>query len=323
MNLISKNKIKIISDFRSDLEMFNLNKKNLDIIKKNFKSDVTIKFLDLKKIKKKYDADIYWGTRINNEIINRIENLKWIHFGSVGVDKINLELVKNRKIKVTNSRGINTDAMINLIIYYLIDTSRKLNFLTKKNKRSNYETLFSNCKDLSKQKICILGYGRISKKMEKNLNLLNINYRYFSRRIFNSKKIINEKNFIKLLPNFDTIINLLKADKKNINFLNMKLFKKMKKEINLILVGRIKTVNLKDLYSFLLKNNRSTCYIDGISTEENYHLFNKINKLENVFISPHIGGYFKDYWNIQTNLFQRNLSLYLNKKRLINEVKNI
>ncbi len=323
MNLISKNKIKILSDFRSDLEMFNLSKKNLNIIKKNFKSEITIQFLNLKKIKKKYDADIYWGTRINNEIINRIENLKWIHFGSVGVDKINLELTKSRKIKVTNSKGVNTDVMINLIIYYLIDTSRKLNFLTKKTKRSNYETLFSNCKDLPKQKICILGYGRISKKIEKNLNLLNINYKYFSRRIFNSKKIINEKNFIKSLHNFDTIINLLKADKKNINFLNMNLFKKMKKEINLILVGRITTVNLKDLYSFLSENKRSTCYIDGISTEENYHLFNKINKLENVFISPHIGGYFKDYWNIQTSLFQRNLFLYLNKKRLINEVRNI
>ena len=188
MNLISKNKIKILSDFRSDLEMFNLSKKNLNIIKKNFKSEITIQFLNLKKIKKKYDADIYWGTRINNEIINRIENLKWIHFGSVGVDKINLELTKSRKIKVTNSKGVNTDVMINLIIYYLIDTSRKLNFLTKKTKRSNYETLFSNCKDLPKQKICILGYGRISKKIEKNLNLLNINYKYFSRRIFNSKK---------------------------------------------------------------------------------------------------------------------------------------
>lgn len=323
MSLILKNKIKILSDFRSDLEMFNLDKKNLDIIKKNFKGDITIQFLDLKKIKKKYDADIYWGTRINNEIINRIENLKWIHFGSVGVDKINLELTKSRKIKVTNSKGVNTDAMINLIIYYLIDTSRKLIFLTKKNKRSNYETLFSNCKDLSKQKICILGYGRISKKIEKYLNSLNINYHYFSRRVFNSKKIINEKNFIKSLHNFDTIINLLKVDKKNINFLSTNLFKKMKKEINLILVGRIATVNLKDLYSFLSQNKKSTCYIDGISTEENYHLFNKINRLENVFVSPHIGGYFKEYWSMQRNLFQKNLSLYINRKRLINEVRNI
>ena len=323
MSLISKNKIKVLTDFRSNLEMFNLDNKNLDMIKKNFNGDVIIEFLDLKKIKKNYDADIYWGTRINNDIINRITNLKWIHFGSVGVDKIDLEFAKRNNIKVTNSKGINTDAMINLIIYYLIDTSKKITFLKKENSRIDYEKLFSNCKDLSKQKICILGYGRISKKLEKYLNLSNINYYYFSRRVFNSKKIINEKDFLKSLHNFDTIINLLKADKKNINFLNMKLFKKMKIAINLILVGRISTINLKDLHIFLSQNKKSYCYIDGIPTEENYHLFNKINKLKNVFTSPHIGGYFKEYWNMQNNLFQRNLFLYLNKKKLINEITNL
>ena len=323
MSLTSKNKIKILTDFKSNLEMFNLDNKNLDMIKKNFNRDIIIKFLDLKKIKKKYNADIYWGTRINNDIINRIQNLKWIHFGSVGVDKIDLEFTKRNKIKVTNSKGINTDAMINLIIYYLIDTSKKIIFLKKENSRIDYERLFSNCKDLSKQKICILGYGRISKKIEKYLNLLNINYCYFSRRIFNSKKIINEKNFIKSLNNFDTIINLLKVDKKNINFLNMKLFKKMKKDINLILVGRLSTISLKDLHIFLSQNKKSNCYIDGIPTDENYLLFNKINKLKNVFTSPHIGGYFKEYWKMQISLFQRNLFLYLNKKKLINEITNL
>ena len=103
----------------------------------------------------------------------------------------------------------------------------------------------------------------------------------------------------------------------------MKLFKKMKKDINLILVGRLSTINLKDLHIFLSQNKKSTCYIDGISTGENYLLFNKINKLKNVFTSPHIGGYFKEYWKMQISLFQRNLFLYLNKKKLINEITNL
>jgi len=52
MSLISKNKIKILTDFKSNLEMFNLDNKNLDMIKKNFNGNVIIEFLDLKKIKK-------------------------------------------------------------------------------------------------------------------------------------------------------------------------------------------------------------------------------------------------------------------------------
>ena len=323
MNLVLKNKIKILTDFKSPLEMFNLDKKNILEIKKKFKGNIAFELIDIKKLKKIYDADIYWGTRINNKIINRITNLKWIHFGSVGVDKIDLENAKKRKIIITNSKKINTDAMANLIIYYLIDTSKKIIFLNKKKTRNDYESLFLNCKDLSKQKICILGYGQISKKIKNYLKYLNINYCYFSRRFLNSKKIINEKKFINTLNNFDTIINLLKSDKKNLNFLNMKLFKKMKKNINLILVGRIATVDMKDLYKFLSQNKKSNCYIDAIPTSGNNHLFKKLNDLHNVFISPHIGGYFREYWNLQMNLFQRNLILYMNKKKLINQIKNI
>ena len=132
MNLISKNKIKILTDFKSNLEMFNLTRKNLNIISKRFKKDISIEFLDLKKIKKKYDADIYWGTRMNAKIIDKMKNLKWIHFGSVGVDKINIKNEKRKKIRVTNSKGINTEVMVNLIIYYLIDTSKKLIFFPPK-----------------------------------------------------------------------------------------------------------------------------------------------------------------------------------------------
>ena len=321
MNLVLKNKIRVLTDFKSTFEMFNLNKKNIFEIKRKFKNNISLEFINLKKLKKKYNSEIYWGTRINDKIIKRITNLKWIHFGSVGVDKIDLDVAKKRKIKITNSKGINTDAMVNLIVYYLIDTSKKIIFLGKKKNRNDYESLFLNCKDLSKQKICILGYGQISKKIKNYLNHSDINYCYFSRRAFNSKKIINEKKFINTIHNFDTIINLLKSDKKNLNFLNMKLFKKMKKDVNLILVGRITTVDMKDLYTFLSKNKKSNCYIDAIPTNENFHLFNKINDLQNVFISPHIGGYFREYWNLQMNLFQRNLTLYLNKKKLINQIK--
>ena len=198
MNLNSKKKIKILTDFKSKLEMFNLNKKYLDQIKKNFSKNINVEFINLNKIKKKYDAEIYWGTRINNEIINKIKNLKWIHFGSVGIDKINIDLVKKRKIIITNSKGINTDVMVNLIIFYLIDTSKKLIFSNKKNNRSKYEHLFSNCKDLSKQKVCILGHGDISKKIENYLKFLNVGYKYFSSRKSSLNKIINKKELKKI-----------------------------------------------------------------------------------------------------------------------------
>ena len=54
MNLIlNNNKIKILIDFKSKLEMFNLDKKKLLIFKK-INSNLVFEFIDINKLKKKY-----------------------------------------------------------------------------------------------------------------------------------------------------------------------------------------------------------------------------------------------------------------------------
>ena len=69
---------------------------------------------------------------------------------------------------------------------------------------------------------------------------------------------MEKKKFLKNIGKFDIIINLLKSENKNENFLNQELFKRMKKNVDLILVGRLKTVNLKDLNNFMLRTRTLT-----------------------------------------------------------------
>ena len=210
--------------------------------------------------------------------------------------------------------------MVNLITLYLIDTSRRQLFFKFKTKsKKKYEKLFKNSKDLSEQKICILGYGKISKQLSNVLDLLNVKHHFYSSRKFKSKRIINNKDLLKNLGSYDTIINLLSGEKKNINFINSTRFKKMKKDINLILVGRTNSVNLGFIYQFL-KNKNSSCYIDALPSSKNNNIFNKVTNLKNVHHSPHIGGYFRRYWEKQLLLFKKNIILYINKKKLINQI---
>ena len=110
-------KIKILTDFKSKLEMFNLNKNEINKLNKKFPT-IKIEFINLNKIKKEYDAEIYWGTRINDKILSKCPNLKWIHFGSVGVDKLSHKNLKNRKILISNSPGINSESVFNLAIFF-------------------------------------------------------------------------------------------------------------------------------------------------------------------------------------------------------------
>ena len=102
---------------------------------------------------------------------------------------------------------------------------------------------------------------------------------------------------------------------------NQELFKRMKKNVDLILVGRLKTVNLKDLNNFMLRNKNANCYIDAINDQHQKNYFNMLKKNKNIYLSPHIGGYFKEYWVKQSNLFINNLKRFIKKEKLINAIK--
>ena len=319
-------KIIITTDFSSKLKLFNLNKKIVSILKKKHK-DIEVKKINPKKIKLDTKTSIYWGTRVNDKIVDFFPNLRWIHFGSVGVDKLSYKKIKEKNIIVTNSKLINTDSIFNLIFLYLLDTTKKF-LINKKSSiqnRAKYEKVFLKTQDLHGKKILVLGYGNVAKKINNFSKFFKLNTNFFSRRkniLKKDKKLyIGYKKLIHSFKNYDVVINLLPNNVFNKNFLNQKVFSKLKKNVSLILVSRLETINLIKLKLFLKKNKNSSCYIDTIATKDNSKIIREIRKLSNVFISPHIGGYSHGYWFKQLDLFNTNLSLFKKKKKLINVVK--
>ena len=121
MENLMKKKITIGYDLHLDLKLYKLPKNFITKLKSNFDNINFIKIYDensnnLKKI------DIYFGNRITKKIITNAINLKWIHFGSVGIERANLPIVIKRKIIVTNSKGTMDYALsisaLGFIIYF-------------------------------------------------------------------------------------------------------------------------------------------------------------------------------------------------------------
>ena len=319
MSLNLKNKIKILTDFVSDLEMFCLTEHHIKIIKKKF-PNIDFEFINFESLRDNYDCRIYWGTKINNRIFKKCRNLKWIHFGSVGVDKLDYSKINLKEIKITNSKGINSNAVLNLLIIFLFDTTKKILNAPKKINRKLYEKYFKNTKDLNHQKISVLGFGRISQEFRKFSKNYSLDVSYFSRRRLKNKDIFKLNLFKKKVKEFDTIINLLEFNQKNLNYFDRAIFYELKPDVNLIFLGRLRTVDLKELYNFLKKNKKSTCYIDPITDKSNTKMLKKILKLKNVYFTPHVGGYFRGYWKHQLELFCINLNRFLNGQKMKNLV---
>ena len=85
----------------------------------------------------------------------------------------------------------------------------------------------------------------------------------------------------------------------NYEFINFEFLKRLKQNINLILIGRLETININDLFSFGKK--KSSCiYLDGNIKPK----LNRNSKRNNIFITPHIGG-------IITTIGQINIKSFL------------
>ena len=93
------------------------------------------------------DAEIYWGNRISHEMLEKMPNLKWVHFGSVGINR--LKNLGKSDILITSSKGLVTSAMTTNIISLIGIFARKLdiffqNEATRPKSRDDFEKYFNS-----------------------------------------------------------------------------------------------------------------------------------------------------------------------------------
>ena len=92
-------------------------------IKESF--PVNLRLINTENTPKTWDsAEIYWGNRISHEMLKKMPNLKWVHFGSVGINR--LKNLGESDILITSSKGLVTSAMTTNIISLIGTFARKL-----------------------------------------------------------------------------------------------------------------------------------------------------------------------------------------------------
>ena len=98
---------KVPSDIRTSLE------KEFTSVRFSYKSDPSAKEI--------LDCDIYWGNRLKVVSSKKLEshNLKWVHFGSVGYERVYKSNLNLSDLIVTNSYDTMNEGIINHSLYYL------------------------------------------------------------------------------------------------------------------------------------------------------------------------------------------------------------
>jgi len=263
------------------------------------------------------DIEIYFGDRISLPLIEKMPKLKWVHFTSIGYDRI---IGTNRKdLIVTNSSGTMNDGVVSTTLGFMFSLSRGFNYCLKSNNidRTEFDKYFSTIQDVIGQSCLIVGMGNIGKK------LANI-CKSFDMVVKGIRTTSDKNNFTleqmpEIISDFDFVINILPHSKKTDGIFDKSVFSKMKKSSFFINVGRGKTVVEKDLIQALKSKTIAGAGLDVFESEP-LSKNSELRRLQNVIITPHIAGYTKKYWKLQKKLFSENLDRYLSIQPLLNKV---
>ena len=303
-------------DLFLDLDIFNVPKHFLNELKENYivkevntydSNDVDIS-----------DIEIYFGNRINLDLIERMPNLKWIHFGSVGVDKV---LDMNKDIIVTNSKGTMDEALSCSALSLMFSLARGVNHcydlrFKKDLSRNSMNEHFDKLQNLYNQKILIVGCGSVGNKVSLVCEAMGMDVIKMT-----SKDDLN--SLCDLVADVDFTLNLLPYTEKTKSIFNKKVLGKMKNNSYFINVGRGETVVEKDLVEALQNNWIGGAGLDVFENEQKLPKSplnddSPLWDMNNVIITPHIAGWSNDYWNKQISLFRDNLKRYEESEEMLN-----
>ena len=243
-----------------------------------------------------YDAILVRSGIFDETLLKKLINLKMICVHGAGYDQINIESANKYGIYVSNVPGANANSVIELTIGLMLIAVRKLYdsiFQLKYNRDWNKAKI--NGSELCGKKLGIIGFGKIGQGVAERAISLGLEIKAYDPYI-NKQSCSNMQDKINICENIDDIffdsdiITLhlpLTAETKDI--INKNNIIKMKNNCMLINTSRGPLINENDLFEALIHKKIGGAALDVFSTEP-INLQSKLFGLDNVILTPHIGG---------------------------------
>lgn len=220
------------------------------------------------------------------KIIKQLVKLKVISRCGSGLDNIDCNAAKKRRIKVFNTPDAPVVAVAELAIGLMINLLRKVNQMDTAVKNGKWHKLMGSL--LSGKKVGIIGFGRIGRQVAELLRPFHCEIVYADPFVEDGLAGLERVSIEKLLK-FSDIISIHAFGKEKI--IGKKEFGLIKKGSWIINVSRPSAVDERMLYRYLKNGHISGAALDVFQNEP-YN--GPLKRLDNVILTPHIGSYAKE-----------------------------
>jgi phosphoglycerate dehydrogenase-like enzyme len=269
-------------------------------------------------------ADIITTIRISDQMIEKAANLKWIQAMTTGTDYITKLPSLKKDILLTSTRGIHGPQMSEMAILLMIALNRNLPKMVRNQTRKIWERWPT--KLLYKKTVGILGIGIIGEAIAqkcKAFDMTVIGLSHVSRQVPGVDNLYTLDKLHEVMAEVDYFICVAPSTPDNQKMLGAEAFARMKPSAFFINIGRGEVVDEDALITILQEKRIAGAALDTF-WKEPLPLESPLWNLENVIITPHVGGMSDIYVDQVLTIFEGNLRRFLDGERrsLINLVEH-
>ncbi len=242
------------------------------------------------------------------ELLPRAAKVRWIHALAAGVEAFPFDLLRERDIVVTNSRGLYADALGEFVIAAMLWFAKDLRRLVENQARHRWDPF--EVEWLQGKTVAVIGHGGIGSAIGLRAEAMGMRVLPIRRQAGNIDEAIPASDYIVLsTPLTPATRNLMNADR----------IATMRTSAVLINVSRGAVVDEPALIEALREHRIRGAALDVFATEPlppDHPLWS----LDNVLISPHSADHTADAHERAMRFFLENLGRFERGEKLENIV---
>ena len=257
----------------------------------DYKPNITAQ--ELKSVVANYDALLVRSrTKVTKEIIEAGKNLKAIGRAGVGLDNIDLEAANAKGIKVVNAPESLTQSVVELVIGFMVALSRYMCKADKTMKEGKWLKTEFLGHELKGKTLGIVGFGRIGKGVAKVAQALGMKILVYDVISIDQKTLMEydakQVSLEEVLKESDYVTIHVPGGPQTYHLIDLSKLKLMKPTAFIINTSRGNVIKEEDLVYALKNKLIAGAALDVFEVEPPVN--KELLSLENVILTPHIGG---------------------------------
>ena len=277
----------------------------------------------IEKIKGVHVLGIRSKTQLTQKVLEAADKLMVVGAFCIGTTQIDLDACKNKGVVVFNAPYSNTRSVVELAIGEIIMLMRSIFPRSTEIHNGQWNKTAANAREVRGKNLGIIGYGNIGKQLSVLAEAMGMHVYFYDVNdqlsIGNATKCdhLNE-----LLELSDVVSLHIDDNKANKDFFNKDAFDAMKPGALLVNLSRGFVVNIEALVSALKSGHLGGAAVDVYPEEpiSNGAFVTALQGMENVILTPHIGGSTEEAQRDIANFVPNKIMEYINSGNTVDAV---